>query len=150
MYDGTIPNSQVEESIASYDASYRMNFSNLIKEMKLNTHKCQLNCYENLSFKSLEDSEECARNCFKPLLNTKKSISLLLEQKKDNFERCKSSCESSSKPNWYNYKKVTQCLNQYYQEVSSLKEEVEYIYKGYMKNFEYLLNTDKSQMNSNI
>jgi hypothetical protein len=147
MYDGTIPNSQIEESIVTYDSSYRLNFSSLIKEMKLKTHKCQLKCYESLT--NLLESEECARNCFKPLLNTKKNISLLLEEKKENFEKCKTSCEINSKPNWYNLNKVNICLKKYYEEVSSLKEEVEYIYRGYMKNFEYL-NDEKYQSEKKI
>ncbi len=141
MYDGTVGNSEIEHAISQFDSSYRLNFSDFIKETKLNTHKCQFLCYQNKL--NLVEAEECARNCFKPLLNAKKNISVLIEGKKEEFEKCKYQAESKSKENWYVQKEVEKCVKKYFEEMAGIKEEIEYIYKGYMKNFEFLLNEEK-------
>jgi hypothetical protein len=137
MLDGTLSNASVDNFVSNFDAQFRLTFKELIKEAKLNTHKCQYLCY--LNKKELVEAEECARDCFKPLLYSKKNISVLIEGKKEEFEKCRFSSESRNKENNVNAKDIKKCLEKYQREMFGLKEEIDYIYKGYMKNYEGLI-----------
>lgn len=134
--DEVINEKLIENSILIIDQQFRLKFQDLIKESKLNSHKCQYMCYQkNLS---LLDSEVCARNCYKPILYSKKNISILIENVKENFEKCKFTVESATKDNSVKIKDIGKCLNKYKTDLDGLKDEVEYIYKGYMKNYDLL------------
>jgi competence transcription factor ComK len=130
-------NINLEKRISDIDTNFRLLFENQIKEVKLLTHKCQYLCY--LNNKTLLDSEECSRNCFKPLLYIKKNISTLVENQKEKFEKCKSDSLANNKDTVNKNKGILKCLEIYKQDLNKLKDEGEYIYSGYIKNFETLL-----------
>jgi hypothetical protein len=132
-----VNNVAIEKILLELDFSFRMNFQDLIKEAKLLTHKCQYLCYERKN--SLLDAENCARNCYKPLLHAKKNISILIENLKENFEKCKFTAETGNKDLVGSRKEVKKCLNKYKTDLDGIKDEAEYIYKGYMKNFDSLI-----------
>jgi hypothetical protein len=145
MLDGTISTAAADNLISTLDSQFRLNFKDLIKQAKLNTHKCQYMCYTNK--KELIDAEECARNCFKPLLYAKKNISTLIEIKKEEFEKCRFASESRNKENSLNAVEIKKCISKYQNDLNGLKDEIDYIYNGYMKNYDTLLaefeNTEK-------
>ena len=90
-----LSNPLIDHTISAIDQQFRLNFQDLIKESKLNAHKCQYICYQNN--KSLLNAENCARNCYKPILYTKKNISNLIENTKENFEKCRFTAQSGNK-----------------------------------------------------
>ena len=123
------------------DKQYRNNFELLIIESKLKAHKCQYRCYENI--KNLNDAEKCARKCFMPILYIKKNVSNLIENFKEEFEKCRTIGRSNYKDNKSLRNELTKCVETYKKNLDGAKEEIEYIYNGYMKNFDDLLNNDK-------
>ena len=142
-----LSNPVIDNMIIEIDYNFRMNFQDVIKEMKLLTHKCQHLCY--LKQEKLQDAEMCSRKCFLPLLNSKKNISILLENCKENFEKCKLNAEGTFAKDQGGYRRqVYKCLEKYTLDLDHNKDEIEYIYKGYMKNFEILL--DKNEENKKI
>jgi hypothetical protein len=133
-----LSSASIESVMIAFDQQFRLNFKDLIKETKLLTHKCQYLCYKNKE--QLTEAENCARNCFKPLLYSKKNISTIIEGVKENFEKCKFNAEAKYGKDPASVRKHTQkCIKSYNEELNSKKDEVEYIYKGYMKNFDVLL-----------
>ncbi len=132
-----LSDTMLDNTISEIDQRFRLNFSGLIKESKLNAHKCQYLCYKNKE--NLLEAESCARNCYKPILYSKKNISSLIENVKEAFEKCKFTAQSINKEQGLIRKEVLKCVNKYNIDLNGIKDEVEYIYKGYMKNFEVLL-----------
>lgn len=136
-----LSNVVIENMITEIDYNFRWNFQDVLKEMKLHTHKCQYLCYQNKE--KLQEAEICSRNCFLPLLNSKKNISIIMENNKENFEKCKLNAEGTFAKDQGGYRRqVYKCLEKYTQDLDQSKDEIEYIYKGYMKNFEILLGPD--------
>jgi hypothetical protein len=124
--------------IDEIDKKYRQNFAKLIIECKLNSHKCQTNCYEFA--KDLDKAELCARNCFKPILYTKKNVANIIENLKEDFEKCRVTVRSNYKEPKAINSQLDKCIEKYNKDLESAKEEIEYIYNGYMKNYEELKN----------
>jgi hypothetical protein len=135
--DNSLAIGQIEKIISEIDHQFRFNFQDLIKETKLFTHKCQFLCYKDKT--SLKESEECARNCFKPMLYIKKHVAGLVEKQKEEFEKCKFTAENQYKESSAKNKALTKCIEDYSKELLKMKGEVEYIYKGYAKNFNELI-----------
>lgn len=132
-----VHNPTIDNAVLELDSSFRLNFKDLIKESKLYAHKCQYLCYEKRN--DLLEAESCARNCFKPILHSKKNISVLIENLKENFEKCRFTAQTVNKDETGAKKGIVKCLKKYQSDLDGLKEEVEYIYKGYMKNFDSLI-----------
>jgi len=129
------------------DQKYREMFKEKIIEAKRLTHHCQYECYNNIK-DNLSESEECARNCFLPLIYIKKNISKLIENCKENLEKCKFNASYNNNDGKYDNNKVKRCLKIYEEELIKTKEEAEYIYDGYMKNYDDLIkNVDKHYKN---
>ncbi len=123
--------------IDEIDKNYRLNFSKLIIDSKFNAHKCQTTCYEFT--KDLVKAETCARNCFKPILYTKKNVTNIIENIKEDFEKCRTTVRSNYKePKAINVQ-LDKCVQNYTNSLDATKDEIEYIYKGYMKNFDELI-----------
>ncbi len=135
--DEPITKAEVDNTISKIDQNFRLNFHELIKEAKMKTHNCQFLCYQNN--KNLLEGEVCARNCYKPLLYSKKNIASLMENTKENFEKCRFTAENLKKERLYLRKELMKCIDKYTSDLDGMKDEVEYIYKGYMKNFEVLM-----------
>ena len=126
----------VNNFVTNYDKNYRNHFEQLIRENKKLTHKCQYECYENKQ--KLSEGEECARNCFQPLLFSKKNISYLMEGIKEHFEKCRfNSSQLLGTPSKNNALK--NCILEYDEKMLGIKDEVEFIYKGYIKNFDEII-----------
>ena len=140
-----LSNAVIDNMITEVDYKFRQNFQDVIKEMKSFTHKCQYLCYQNKE--KLQDAEICSRNCFLPLLNSKKNISILIENNKENFEQCKLNAEGVYAKDAGGYRRqIFKCLEKYTQDLDQNKDEIEYIYKGYMKNFDILLNSQDNKI----
>jgi len=139
MNSMTLSDSTIDKSTMDIDKYYREKFGPLILEAKKQTHKCQYECYSNTENKNLEAAENCARNCFMPMLHIKKNITILVENCKENFEKCKTLSISKTNSTRYDSSKIYKCLDKYEKELTNTKDEAEYIYKGYMKNFDDLI-----------
>ena len=137
MNSMTVSDSLIDNSEMEIDRKYRNNFSSLIIETKKLTHKCQLECYSNNN--NLEISENCARNCFSPMLFIKKNITKLTENCKEDLEKCKAHSVSKLHSAKYDSSKIFKCLEKYENDLLKTKDEAEYIYLGYMKNFDDLI-----------
>lgn len=145
-------NSQINfsENVISYktleiDKKYRETFKDYIIEAKKLTHQCQYECYNKIK-DNLSEAEKCARECFLPMIYIKKNISKLIENCKENLEKCKFNASSNISDGKYENNKVKKCLKVYEEELFKTKEEAEYIYTGYMKNYSELIkNTDNLQ-----
>jgi hypothetical protein len=128
----------VDDQIAEIDKKFRLNFPDLIMESKMLTHKCQFLCYKNRT--NLLDTEECARKCFQPFLHIKKNVSGIVENMKEKFEKCRTVARNKRGNSLGLLNKdIERCISSYIEDINKSKDEIEYIYKGYMKNFEVLL-----------
>jgi hypothetical protein len=94
-------------------------------------------CFQNK--KNLLDSENCARNCYKPILYSKKNVSILIENLKESLEKCRFDIQLKSDDVNMVKKETDKCLEKYKLGLNGIKDEVEYIYKGYMKNYDMLI-----------
>jgi hypothetical protein len=131
--DSPLTDYYIDYTISEIDKNYRKNFNELIKLTKSKTHKCQYECY-NTNTNELDILEECARKCFKPLLYIKKNVSTLIENHKENFEKCRTNVRAKYSDNNSINKELEKCIDTYSKALTNSKDEVEYIYKGYMKN----------------
>jgi len=127
-------NNLIDYKILEIDKRYREKFKHQIIEAKKLTHNCQYLCYNSIRT-DLNDAEKCAKNCFLPMIHIKKNIGSLIETSKDNFEKCKSTASNGNNKSEFEINKIDDCLNIYQEELNKTKEEAEYIYAGYMKNF---------------
>jgi hypothetical protein len=132
--DSPLTDYYIDYMINENDKNYRKNFFDLIKTTKLHTHKCQYECYNN-DTNDLTILEECARKCFKPLLYIKKNVSSLIENHKENFEKCRTTVRAKYSDSKSINQELEKCIDSYNKALTNSKDEVEYIYKGYMKNF---------------
>jgi hypothetical protein len=135
----TVSDSTLDASVMDIDKNYRNKFCPLILEAKKQTHKCQFECYSNKDNITLELGENCARKCFAPMLQIKKNISKLVENCKENLEKCKANSVSKSNSSKYDSHKIYKCLENYEKDLENTRDESEYIYVGYMKNFDELI-----------
>jgi ribosome-binding ATPase YchF (GTP1/OBG family) len=131
--DSAINDYTIDYIISETDKDYRKEFTGLIKETKLKTHQCQYECYKSDS-NDLSILEECARKCFKPLLYIKKNVSTLIENHKENLEKCRVGVRSKYNDARTINMEIERCIENYKKALNSSKDEVEFIYKGYMKN----------------
>lgn len=138
--DPTVRESEVEKQLDDIDKKFRLNFSKEIKEIKLKTHLCQFKCYN--SDISLLDAESCSRNCFQPFLHVKKNATILIENNKEVFEKCKTIVLLKQKQYKVVVKEMHDCLLKYQMNLNSNLDEIKYIYQGYMKNFDTLINDE--------
>jgi len=125
----------INQFVKNYDKKYRLSFDSLIRDHKKSTHLCQYNCYETKQ--KLVEGEECARNCFQPLLFSKKNISYLIESIKEHFEKCRFNTSQLPTVQLRN-NTLRNCMLEYDEKMLAIKNDVEYIYKGYLKNFDEL------------
>jgi len=138
------------ENIISYktleiDQKYRELFKEYIIEAKRLTHQCQFECYNKIK-ENLSDAEKCARDCFLPMIYIKKNVSKLIENCKENLEKCKFNASSNNNDGKYDNNKVKRCLKIYEEELFKTKDESEYIYSGYMKNYaDVIKNVENNQ-----
>jgi len=128
----------IDYKIINIDKRYRELFKDYIIESKKLTHNCQFNCYNNKNV-DLKESENCSRNCFLPMIHIKKNISKLIENCKENFEKCKQNANLEKS----NRSKIDKCLENYEKDLMLNKEEAEYIYSGYLKNLNELMKNQK-------
>jgi hypothetical protein len=135
--DDQLSDASIQKLVSECDSEFRLNFQDLIKESKRLTHKLQYLCYENKS--TLLEAEECARNCFKPLLYSKLNITTLIENQKEKFEKCLFNAKNTHRENQAIRKQTLNCLIKYKEDLNGLKDEAEYIYKGYMKNYDDMI-----------
>jgi hypothetical protein len=131
--DSPLTDFNLDYLINEVDKAYRGNFFDLIKQTKLLTHKCQYECY-NTNINDLNKLEDCARKCFKPLVYIKKNVSTLVENHKENFEKCKINARAKFSESKYLNQELNRCVETYSKNLNNSKDEIEYIYKGYMKN----------------
>ena len=124
------------------DSDFRVKIEKSILNTKLLTHKCQLNCYNQ--YNSLIKAEECAQNCFKPMIFIKKNVSNLIENAKEKLEKCKVNNKINNQTSSvFHNMEIRKCLIDYSRNLDEKKEEIEFIYDGYCKNFEELLKEKK-------
>jgi len=129
----------VNNKTTEIDKKYRENFKEYNIEAKRLTHKCQFECYNKIK-ENIYEAESCARNCFLPLIYIKKNISKISENCKENLEKCKFSASSNNNDGRYEHNKIRRCLKLYEDELFKTKDEAEYIYSGYIKNFSDIMN----------
>lgn len=125
------------------DQKYRETFKEYIIEAKRLTHQCQYQCYDKIK-DNLNDAEKCARDCFLPMIYIKKNISKLIENCKENLEKCKFNASFNNNDGKYDNNKVKRCLKTYEEDLFKTKDEAEYIYAGYMKNYADLIKDSDS------
>ena len=131
-----------EQVANSVDAEFRIKIEKSILNAKLLTHKCQFKCYSDNS--KLGTAENCARNCFKPMIFIKKNVTRLMENTKEKLEKCKvnNKINSQNYASLYNMEQK-KCFVEYTKNLDDLKDEVEFIYEGYCKNFDKLMPEEK-------
>ncbi len=134
----------INNFVNSYDKNYRLHFEQYIKENKKLTHLCQYECYNKI--KKLLDGEVCSRKCFEPLLFSKRDISTIIEGVKENFHKCRFNASQQNAVNVRN-KLVKECMLDYDLKMKEKKDEIEYIYKGYLKNLEEFTDTELNKLN---
>lgn len=132
----------LDKLVDKHDSLFRISFEKNILNTKLLTHKCQYLCYNSNT--SILKAEECARNCYKPMMMIKKNVTRLYENAKEKFEKCKFDKKmlSNTSATLYNMQ-VKNCLSEYSKNMEESKEEIEFIYEGYTKNFEKLIPENK-------
>ena len=134
-----------DAAITVIDTNFRAKLEKSIISTKLLTHKCQASCYEQNS--EINPAEDCARNCFKPMMMIKKNVTKLIENEKEKLIKCKVDKkihEKTSSP-YYN-SQIQGCLLEYSKRLMELKDEIEFIYEGYNKNFEKLFPEKKNKL----
>ncbi len=130
------------------DQKYRETFKDLIIEAKRLTHQCQYECYDKIK-KDLLAAENCARECFMPMIYIKKNIAKLIENCKEDLEKCKFFASSNNNDGKYENYKIKRCIKLYEEELHKTKDEAEYIYAGYLKNYPDLMaNINKNSIDS--
>lgn len=128
----------LDKLITNSDSVFRYSFEKHILNTKLLTHKCQFICYNDNT--SLIKAEDCARNCYKPMLMIKKNITSLIENAKEKLEKCRVDKKIFIQASSMNYNvEVNKCVKEYNKNLEEMKEEIEFIYEGYTKNFEKLI-----------
>ena len=134
----------IDYATINIDSEFRIKIEKSIINTKLLTHQCQYNCYNQNN--TLINAENCARNCFKPLIFIKKNVTKLIENAKEKFEKCKinNKIKSQASAVLYNME-IRKCIYEYRGNLDEMKEEVEFIYDGYSKNFENLLLENKGK-----
>ena len=139
----TFSDTFIDQKVSEIDNKFRDSFTDNIIEVKKLTHKCQYECYNKTN---LHESEECARNCFLPMLFIKKNISKLIENSKEGLEKCKFNASSNNNDGKYYNTKIFRCLKNYEDDIFKTKDEADYIYKGYLKNFSELLKEENKKI----
>lgn len=131
------------------DAAFRNTIQSSIIKVKLLTHQCQSNCYQNNS--KINEAENCARTCFQPLLQIKKNVTKLMDVQKEKLMKCKTDnfLRKEESANFYNLA-IKKCFMAYSKNLEEIKEEIEFIYDGYTKNFESLIPNCKQSMPKNL
>lgn len=82
-----IEDQSFDKIVKNLDESFRNKLEKNIINTKLLTHKCQYYCFNDNT--SIEKAEECARNCYKPMMMIKKNVTKLIENEKEKLEKCK-------------------------------------------------------------
>lgn len=134
----SIPDNLVDLKVKIIDENFQQNFRLNIIEVKKLTHLCQYECYKGIN--DLNKAENCARNCFAPMLSIKKNTSKLIENCREDLEKCKFNASSNNNDGKYNAIKIKRCLQVYEKDLLNTKDEAEYIYNGYIKNFPDFIN----------
>jgi|LauGreDrversion4_2_1035121.scaffolds.fasta_scaffold263781_1 hypothetical protein len=138
----TIDDLTFDKLITNFDNKFRNSYEKQILNTKLLTHKCQFNCYNHNT--SLLNAEDCARNCYKPMLMIKKNVTSLMENAKEKMEKCRVDKKIFLQASAMNYNiELRKCIRDYETNLNEMREEIEFIYEGYTKNFEKLIQENK-------
>jgi hypothetical protein len=144
-----LSDSDFESCLNQTDLFFRKTIEKKIIDTKFLTHQCQANCYNQPT--DLAKAEECARNCFQPMINVKRNVTKIVEIAREKVMKCKvdNMFRKDGSIAFFNVE-MQKCIARYKKNMEESKEEIEFIYDGYNKNFEKLLPLAKETKNRGL
>ena len=80
------------------------------------------------------------------MLHVKQNISKLLDSSKEKLDKCKLNAKLIKNEGKYENEKIIECLQIYEEDLFKTKEEGEYIFTGYIKNFSDLMKENNQKI----
>lgn len=130
-FSKTITNDMFYKLTDDLRNDYRLSFTNIIIDFKHKTHLCQIKCYETKD-RNLLKIEDCADNCYTPLFNANENITKLITISNNSLENCRAQALISNQESIGRNHLLKQCLIKYKKDLEKQKDEINYIYNGYL------------------